>query len=582
MSAHYRKLGSWLASMRFVQTSIREYFPSVYTPPKPVGPTFFHLPYDIRRRIYIEAGLVRECPVDLNSPKVTSEKCITCVENFGEEHHDVGKYRCPHRIPLHQYNLFNEEEPPWLNWPNGCTCEPLPCQLLFVSRKVYDEVSTILYSENLFIVSINHSNRLKPLQRLGRRELSCLTSLAVRLDTCRCANLYGVFRHAQDYCDFYREHRNCIRRPKHLQCLQTDSRVAPEWRVVARRLAQCLQPGRLHLTLICEKFRDISGLSVLVEVTSRLKLKDCSLRLSVNKEPELSALAQSTSLAATDRATSRSFSSFAFSLLPAELQQNVLFQSDLVIEKAVDWDPCSRVFATYSLSSQEACCGSCAPFKAACCCPNRQSAYSSTCSCVSIPLQKMLVSRRLRDQASCAFYTRNEFNILACRPWWFSPALHSRMPERHAHKQALSSFLSNIQPHAVQQIRRLCFSITSLSRDPLGLLKASLQVSKLHVTLLIDCHSGGDWDDYGRTLPYSPMRATEILRDYAQTVGLLKNLPLKDFWVFINWPVAVVDAKEVRHKRERDLEQIVMGGNYDGYSRGKVDDRESFKRKFHY
>ena len=49
-----------------VQRTIDHYVPPQHPKPAPTGHSFLDLPYEIRRRIYLLAGLVRFCPIDLN------------------------------------------------------------------------------------------------------------------------------------------------------------------------------------------------------------------------------------------------------------------------------------------------------------------------------------------------------------------------------------------------------------------------------------------------------------------------------------------------------------------------------------
>jgi hypothetical protein len=49
-----------------VQRSLHEFFPSNWPPEKAMKTTFLHLPFAIRRRIYLEAGLPINRTISLN------------------------------------------------------------------------------------------------------------------------------------------------------------------------------------------------------------------------------------------------------------------------------------------------------------------------------------------------------------------------------------------------------------------------------------------------------------------------------------------------------------------------------------
>ena len=56
----------------------------------------------------------------------------------------------------------------------SCSCTPLPISLLYVSRIISDEVSSILYSQNKFTISQSDSWGLQPLRNLSSKALKLL------------------------------------------------------------------------------------------------------------------------------------------------------------------------------------------------------------------------------------------------------------------------------------------------------------------------------------------------------------------------------------------------------------------------
>lgn len=492
--------------MRSIQTSIRRYFPATYIPPPPKDATFLDLPYHVRRQIYLYAGLVRKCPIDLNSPKSSDqdgEYISGDDEGFHNHQSNTAPYKCLDRNNWLWHldrDLINDSS----ESVHGCHCEPLPSQLLFVARRVYNDVVPIIYSQNRFTVSVNHHNRLRPLLRLGSRELSHLALLTVRLDACTCVGTYRQGAREREDRDFYGSHPKCFHPAIHLR---TNNWVASEWSNIATRLAQYIQPNNLDLTLVCGNFPCQSSSSAVVGATSALKLRECRVRLGTEKDPTLSGLAESTCLSATDRITA---SSFPFASLPSELQQNIFYQSDLVYDKTLEWNPIQKVFTTndWRLSwGQPPCCGTCARHDAVCCCSVQFSAFSSTCTCASASLQKLLVSRKVREQASRAFYTCNDFSIGPCtreRDHPFDGNIYRPAYER---TEVLTSFLASMRPADLQLLRRLSFSTIWVHPAAIELLKTSLHTPQLHLTLHINGDSGHNHGDWGAITPYTPEQA---------------------------------------------------------------------------
>jgi hypothetical protein len=110
---------------------------------------FTDIPLPIRRRIYILAGLVRFCPISLNTEGANKAEFLSdCWENFDGLARDSNSFansRCFYR----QKRFWNQCV---VATPEGfdCVCTPLPNALLHVSKAIYGEVSSILYTENMF------------------------------------------------------------------------------------------------------------------------------------------------------------------------------------------------------------------------------------------------------------------------------------------------------------------------------------------------------------------------------------------------------------------------------------------------
>jgi hypothetical protein len=103
---------------------------------------FLELPFQIRRRIYHEAGLLTGHYVHMNT-----KLCTPIVENSA---HDEPSDR--------QYSI------------------PAIWSLFTLCRSVHDETRRIFYGENRFVIARRMTNHLHPLQELGIETLREISS----------------------------------------------------------------------------------------------------------------------------------------------------------------------------------------------------------------------------------------------------------------------------------------------------------------------------------------------------------------------------------------------------------------------
>lgn len=118
--------------------------------------TFLDLPEHVRHSIYSLAGLICPCSIDL------------VVE--GLRHHN-GR---PEVRPIE-----SEDNCPFATypWENICHAPKFPVSLLRVSRRVYEEVSWLLYSTHKFSFKSCGMDDLRYLNRLAPNSIEALTSL---------------------------------------------------------------------------------------------------------------------------------------------------------------------------------------------------------------------------------------------------------------------------------------------------------------------------------------------------------------------------------------------------------------------
>ena len=146
---------------------------------------FLDLSYLVRHHIYVLAGLVRFCPINLNNEGADNTEFLQecedwCSDNWGPGYTNfnaLAAYRCSYRSKLFRGCCFNNNEEIF-----ECICKPLPYKLLLVSRALHEEVSSILYLENKFTVCRSDAGGLSSLHSLSSSALASMTSLSIRLN----------------------------------------------------------------------------------------------------------------------------------------------------------------------------------------------------------------------------------------------------------------------------------------------------------------------------------------------------------------------------------------------------------------
>ncbi|KAI1735799.1 hypothetical protein F4680DRAFT_297979 [Xylaria scruposa] len=323
-----------------VQRKLDYYFLRRSTEPKASSSSsctlsFLDFPYHIRHRIYVLAGLVRFCPVNLNQEGPRSRIC----SSLDDEPFD---YACFFESRKFLGRLYTVDCIP------GCRCPPLPFSLLCASRAISDEVLRILYSENSFMIAKSDSWGLKPLQNLSPTALSCLRTLTIRLNSCQCFYLQP-FHFLEVYKDtesqpLFTCHPLCQQYGVHDQPLRSRARqhaaILQEWKTTVSRLAVHCRSESLRLDLVCNT-EDIETAHHVIDSLSPIQnLRACSIRLSQKPSWEHSALAQ--------RAVSRLLGRLLDQVpqnkqktyhLPAEILTHILEYSELVAPFDLEWSP---------------------------------------------------------------------------------------------------------------------------------------------------------------------------------------------------------------------------------------------------
>jgi hypothetical protein len=416
--------------------------------------SFLSIPFEIRRRIYAYAGLVRSCSIDLlhegeyNVHRQPYQRCeIDClIDDL------VGPFRRP-----------------------ACHCPGIPVSVLRVCRQVYEEASSVLYSTNDFMLLATTAADLQSIPRIFTASLRHIRSLLIRLNGWPCVRGHDLYQSnwRGTECMACRSPTDDMGLPLSLQ--QASSRSMLEaWKTICTHLATALVPDQLHLSLIA----DVAGVDEARQVVDGLRrlprLKKLDIRLARHQDPTIRQIAYDAARAMTGQYMHAGI--FAFETLPEELRMRILEFTELA--------PCHKVPAPtrrahtsssrgrgrgrggrnfyrrhryqtqgaaapserpkyhdrshvyreretssdygghhdevyirnihYSKgrhdgSTSNLCCRNCTLTALSCCCRDLYAASSAYCTCRRIPTELFRVSKTLYKDASKVFYARNAF-----------------------------------------------------------------------------------------------------------------------------------------------------------------------------
>lgn len=548
-------------SLFMPQSTLHRYFHVLAQPSSSVsGPSFLDLPYDIRHRVYVRAGLVRSCPIDLNREgegKSNSDDQMFALQD------SRGRCYSSNQRFLSRSSKWNEDD-------IDCVCQPLPIQLLYVSRAISKECSRVLYSENNFKICRSRYGGFLPLYHMTGLTLNTITSLSIRLNACSCRPR----RQHQDQRPFD-HHQTCKGgargRDKPLASIsRNDKSVMRDWKSVCARISSNIQPFHLRLFVIC----DTTNYGVATEVVEPLAkmptLRGCSIRLGQSPNHELRRLAQATVYQVTGKFDDISISRPRSADVPIEIQQEILGHTDLIAPQILQWESTRRLRVI-------SCCRKCTDVPEACCCSLRHAAFSEICTCWKVPTDLFLISPSLHKAATRIFYQGNSFAIL--------PAGDFMLPDT---PPPLLEFLMSLPPHALHHLRSIQCVFPALSTDffsrgtkahshwleTMTFISNNLQLSKLSLTLDMSTDRGPTSDTAYMSLQEVSDMVDAMWVMYQRIVealiGTAMNGALKNLYIKLSWPQDDVE-RHVRDTRETILERRIMGEKYDAVSNGKFD-----------
>ncbi|KAK8073408.1 hypothetical protein PG994_004307 [Apiospora phragmitis] len=516
-------------------------------PPPPCALSFLDLPYHVRRRIYLLAGLVRFCPINLNQEGPRARHYLMKDDL-------VSDYACYFESRKFMGKLYEHDCRP------ACYCPPLPFSLLYISRALSKEVSHTLYSENSFTISKSDSWGLKPLQNLNAAALSSLRILAVRLNNCECIykGAFQSLRTSQgpEVQSLFSCHPLCQGHGFHDQPLQSRARqhtaILQEWQYIVGELSSHCQLDSLRLDLVCDTQNMDSAQDVVNLLSPIQNLRACSIRLNQKPSWQHSTLARLTACrlgGGLPRQTEEEKPKTYY--LPPEILSRILEYSELVAPFDLEWSS-DRGLVPFD------CCTKCTATLDFCACSFYHGAHSLTCTCWRLPLHIFLVSRQVYEISKTIFYQRNRFIILP---------KSGRLDDLKAGELTLpgiTEWVKMLPPGTVKLLRSVGLvvpvphSVTSPSyirllakwENAVRLLLTTCESRKLSLSLFM-----GHKEDWGRgPEPEAILRST--YQAWSRSVqGICE---LQDLFIYIQWPDYTTADDTIRYSSELEKRYLAQ------------------------
>ncbi|VUC29460.1 unnamed protein product [Clonostachys rosea] len=415
--------------------------------PSPPLPPLLALLCDIRRRIFVFACLVRECPITITP--ISRPTLYFGTQQLSPSH---GFNGC-----AYQYRKQREPNRVSHGYDPECDCPNLPKQLLCVCRSLHKEAVELLYGENKFVVRAHHeAEDLDILKTLPVYGIRTLRYLLVRLNSWPCARGHSFSDPEYDRC------RICPTRAPQSRISASDPELSIGddlsksiikcWTEICQRLSDIVPPGTLHLEFICD-VQDLETAQRVIEpIESLPRLRECSIRLGRKKDYSLRSLAQSTALQLTRGIEEKKPPAMSFSALPREIRLRILWFTNLGPGgtflkgthhelETIHVDDGRFVHDITSGRGFRTCCLDCSFTKLHCSCELCFASYSASCCCRVLPLELFLVSQQMHVDAVEVFFSTNPFEF--------------RGPFSDTQEM-----LETLSPRSLKQLRHLVFDMS--------------------------------------------------------------------------------------------------------------------------
>ena len=502
------------------------------------GNSFLDLPVSVRNKIYLLTDLCRLCPIDLVAEKeLLRDDYVHILRDCADSRRFLGGERGEYCTYVNYHWILRG--PTYRIEKFTCLGPPLALSLLLVSRAVYKETVSVLYSRNKFKLRPLTPDILAPLTRIGRNAVSNLTSLQIIWD--HPVSL-GV--------DYSKARGEALVEACKSTCLF---------------LSQSIPPHQLSFALHCSTSDRPAALRIGEALMSLPTVKNCAISFanlfSGDKRPLARSVCQKLSGLCDD-----SLSSFQFFKLPGEIRTKILRCTDLVAcRNRMQWRDNEVALCYGKLASRILCCMRCNDTLEHCCCITKRSAYSTSCECFAGPTALLRVNRQMRMEATVVLFEYNRFH--------FSGSLLLTL-----------SFFEGLSSSSLASMRMIDFSIsgTQLLSIAYGVaeqedgdyewlekwlggwltildfVQQNLNLERLWLSVRI-----GDWaDDFD--LGDSGFTRSTMFAAYRRILNPVQRLKgLARYHVFLE------DRQEF-YEIEAEAERYVMGDEYDSLADGKV------------
>ncbi|KAL4934986.1 hypothetical protein BDV06DRAFT_229244 [Aspergillus oleicola] len=468
------------------------------------------LPYNVRRRIYIELDVIRHEPIDLS----------LCAPD--------GEWSCREKRII-------KGNQPCRKWFTN--------QLFYVSRAVSEDSRTMFYSENRFKFARHITWGLQDIRGFGPLAWGSFRRLSFALDRTYHyeANEYGF-----EYDEWFWERA------------QDASEVLPDWLYICEQLAAySTRDDWLELRFSCDATEKATAAAFLDPLKDLPRLKDLVIQMGPFFNPRMHEMVTAT---IREKTRAEEFPGvFRFFDLPVELQYRILEHTDLIIPKRLTYSDIRGAFLppySYGIFSRD---------------PGEDFYHGrAALPCLRTPHMLFLVSNSMRQLAMSIFYSQNVFKVKCelgrCAPaaaWSAqqSAFLHC-FPKRsfhhlrHIHWElpSMRNWLEFQPGNKETEDWVISLYLISLAVPP-GVLTIELVLSFNGCDVLTP--------EYQYQVHYNDDY-------YDRVISCMDCLEgrLRDFFIQIHYPESS-PWDQSRANRERRLEQRIMGSNYDSFARGK-------------
>lgn len=495
--------------------------------------------------------------------------------------------------------------------------------LLLSCRTIYEEVSEVLYSTNIFEISYKSAGSLRPMRNLTDASLSSLRELKVVLNEASC--------HHEECFECCEDVLNCglsgalfnVCHERHTDWNWHSEALRPlegratalfnEWKMTATYLWPRITPENLRFSLVCDFDSQDENTPSAAKLTAAplidlSPLKGCHVRLGRTPHRELKQIARETVLRALGIVgcaeptlapnTTAVDAPSKFLRLPQEIRFRILEYTDLITPfREVRWSRERKGYFPTLVDCHwrdcpahlhngckfRRCWDGTGPLRGfvdpspqvGCFCRLRHAAFSLNCQCWSPPTNLFLVCHTLYRDAQAVFFTGNRFVVhdFKSETPWDTPDI----PDYPSDRLAISEFLREVIPlNCLELLRSLEITFPPYNQkqwpqegcpalcdwaETVRFIKEKMNLEGL--TIRLTMFDAPVIDDSGARRYMTVSDAREVLQAHARILRPMAGLGdegLKRFYARIALPEKYVSwFKDKDSTAERFTRRIIRG-----------------------